>query len=665
VKYGARIEEHGLHIWFGFYDNSFKIMKDAYKEMQRSPELPLSTFEEAFKGHDFVVLMDKYQGKWSSWAFDFETNDKVPGVGEPMPSLWTVAWWVLQWLRLKVQTEIIERFEPCTECDESQHLHKKEGWWDKIEHIVDPRQLHDSESVPAADMLQYVIDVLSHLVNLETNEVEHLVDNFIEDIADLLGKYRDWLWCQSSCHMDNETVREFLLLTDTALTWVIGLIKDNVHKKGIFSIDKWDLVDWMKRHGIHDESLKGPIVKMLYDNIFSYEDGDANKPNVASGTALLWAIRMVLTYKGHVMYKMQAGMGDTVFTPFYQVLLNRGVKFKFFHCVQNLGINSTNDAIETIQIMPQADLISDQSDQYDPLILVKGLPCWPDQPNWNQLKDGERLRHNGVNFEQQCVVDPGREPLMLKKGEDFDLVILGIPIAANKSITQELYKNNPAWREMHDRVKTVQTRAYQVWFNKTLEELNFIYQESPVLGSYVEENFDTYADMSQLIPSENQPASDNVQNIAYWCQAMPDTPTQEEADENAKCSAYTSFTADMPLLWKNLVDDDGNIRWDWLVNYNNKEGKACFDGQFFRANWTPTERYTLSLANTTQYRIKTDATGYNNLYIVGDWIDNNFNSGCIEACTMSGMQASRAICGYPKVISGEDEDGWAKPTSNK
>ena len=23
-KYGDRIEEHGLHIWLGFYDNSFK-----------------------------------------------------------------------------------------------------------------------------------------------------------------------------------------------------------------------------------------------------------------------------------------------------------------------------------------------------------------------------------------------------------------------------------------------------------------------------------------------------------------------------------------------------------------------------------------------------------------------------------------------------------------
>ena len=33
-------------------------------------------------------------------------------------------------------------------------------------------------------------------------------------------------------------------------------------------------------------------------------------------------------------------MGDTIFTPFYQVLKRRGVKFKFFHAVTNLGLDA-------------------------------------------------------------------------------------------------------------------------------------------------------------------------------------------------------------------------------------------------------------------------------------------------------------------------------------
>ena len=43
-------------------------------------------------------------------------------------------------------------------------------------------------------------------------------------------------------------------------------------------------------------------------------------------------------YTGAFMWMMQAGMGDTVFAPLYQVLQRRGVKFQFFHRVTNLHV---------------------------------------------------------------------------------------------------------------------------------------------------------------------------------------------------------------------------------------------------------------------------------------------------------------------------------------
>ena len=32
----GRIEEHGLHIWFGFYDNSFDVIQSAYAMLDRT-----------------------------------------------------------------------------------------------------------------------------------------------------------------------------------------------------------------------------------------------------------------------------------------------------------------------------------------------------------------------------------------------------------------------------------------------------------------------------------------------------------------------------------------------------------------------------------------------------------------------------------------------------
>jgi len=211
---------------------------------------------------------------------------------------------------------------------------------------------------------------------------------------------------------------------------------------------------------------------------------------------------------------------------------------------------------------------------------------------------------------------------------------------------------------MLESVKTVQTQAYQLWCNRPLEDLGWISgTDSPVLGTYVE-LIDTYADMSHLIPVENQPSDQDVRSIAYFCGAMPDTKTQADADALAYKSALENTVDNMPRLWKQFQKPDGSIQWDWLVDPQNRQGQARFDAQFVRANWTGTERYTLSLAGSTQYRLKTNQTGYANLYIVGDWIENGFNSGCIEASTMSGMQASRAICGYPTKIVGEDSVEW-------
>src|SRR5437773_7559132 len=46
-EYGQRIEEHGLHIWLGFYENSFRIIRRCYEELNRPAGTPLATWQEA------------------------------------------------------------------------------------------------------------------------------------------------------------------------------------------------------------------------------------------------------------------------------------------------------------------------------------------------------------------------------------------------------------------------------------------------------------------------------------------------------------------------------------------------------------------------------------------------------------------------------------------
>ena len=34
----GRVEEHGLHVWLGFYENSFRMMRECYSALEAPPE---------------------------------------------------------------------------------------------------------------------------------------------------------------------------------------------------------------------------------------------------------------------------------------------------------------------------------------------------------------------------------------------------------------------------------------------------------------------------------------------------------------------------------------------------------------------------------------------------------------------------------------------------
>ncbi|WP_462174233.1 hypothetical protein [Pseudoalteromonas xiamenensis] len=107
---------------------------------------------------------------------------------------------------------------------------------------------------------------------------------------------------------------------------------------------------------------------------------------------------------------------------------------------------------------------------------------------------------------------------------------------------------------------------------------------------------------------------------------------------------------DMAPLWPNAyVNGD----FDTTVLFTN-ENSTALDSQYWRANVDPTERYVLSVKGSSQYRLKTDGTIFNNLFITGDWISTGVNAGCVEAAVMAGMQTARLVGGLELEISGEN-----------
>jgi uncharacterized protein with NAD-binding domain and iron-sulfur cluster len=318
--------------------------------------------------------------------------------------------------------------------------------------------------------------------------------------------------------------------------------------------------------------------------------------------------------------------------------------------------------------------LTTENDYYDPLINVKGLACWPSDPDYTQISPAEAqlLQANDVNLEshwsnwpalyQKAFAKP-LPVLTLKQGIDFDQVVFGISVASLPHLCSKLMAQSAALKTTSDKVQAVVTEAYQVWLNKDIKQLGWSAWPSdgqaPVLSGFTEP-LDTWAPMDQLLPREDWPASLTPKNVSYFCSAMPvaDFPPSTDYSFPAACAARVKQDALNQLnhqvyaLWPN-AGSKSSFQWSWLVASADRSGEQRFDTQFWRANIDPSERYVLSLVGSSRYRLATDGSGFNNLYLTGDWIKTGLNAGCVEAATMAGMQTSRAISGYPVVIKGE------------
>ena len=78
AQYHQRIEEHGLHVWAGFYDNAFRVMREVYEAWDPGPDAQIKTWRDAFKPQSDVVMEEFVNGQWIHRPIEWP-----PAPGEP------------------------------------------------------------------------------------------------------------------------------------------------------------------------------------------------------------------------------------------------------------------------------------------------------------------------------------------------------------------------------------------------------------------------------------------------------------------------------------------------------------------------------------------------------------------------------------------------------
>jgi uncharacterized protein with NAD-binding domain and iron-sulfur cluster len=658
-KIHDRIQEHGIHLWMGFYENAFGLIRQIYAEAHTKVLMPTSPFTDARKAFtpmNYTPMMEQVGKDWKLWPLNWPPSNEFPGDPErfdqceqpPTP---------LGFLNI-----ILNRAIDFLDGHKDKHPILTKLYKDAATHLSDavgyvPHLPSGAE--PARDhSLLHRAEAFAKLLSEDAKRDAHLeLVKWIKGFNEMFAKAVYGL-----IEKDDE-LRRFFIIIDTAMATLVGMIEDNVLQKGFLAIEDYDMIEWLKKHGCVEPD--SAITLGMYDACFGYENGDPKKRRMAAGSTLYGALRLMFTYRGALMWWMNAGMGETIMSPIYLVLKSRGVKFKFFHKVSALHLSADKKEIDSIDLEVQATIKNDKPDnEYDPLFLgVDGVPVWPTEPLWEQVVEAEKI--------QKCV-NPDLESWWtdwhgtassLKRGTDFDLVLLGISLGAHKYICEELIAASSKWRDSVDHVGVVRTQGLQLWMNKSMAESGWEHPRG-ILSGFVEP-FDTWSDMSDLIAREKWSAAQKVQQVAYFCNAYPDDEEAPFSDptypakERAKVMQFSRQFLDGPALDIFTKSADpitpGKFNDDILVNCVQDTGvpaQTNFESQFFRCNIDPTELYVLSLPGSTQKRLLSHDSDFDNLYLAGDWTFTDLNIGCIEAAVISAKMASRAISGKPDHIYG-------------
>jgi uncharacterized protein with NAD-binding domain and iron-sulfur cluster len=610
---GNRIEEHGLHLMFGFYENVFNTMRGCYTELSNDPDAWTRAFEPYSSD---VTMIEKVDGNIEPWSIPCPRNSHTPGDGNDLTHTpWIYVRNLLEWIRREIDQKemgVIERIRG-----------KLADLREFAAKLRDDAAPLGPEGFPALATL--LADAMPHATD-EHEPGDHDLLHFLS------SRFVSWFAA------DKPDQRRPVLLADLAYTMAKGLIADLVlhPERTWFDLDEWDLREWLSRHGAREETLNSPQVAGWYDAVFS-----TNNP-LGAGTIMQAMLRAAFTYKGAVMYKMRGGMGDVIFAPLYRVLSKRGVVFKFFHRVDQIDLSDDKTRVERVRLTRQVETRG----EYQPLFPLDGIDCWPNRPIYEQIDaDPNVLREHDLESGWDDL--PGT-PVALQAGRDFDQVVLGISVGAIGRLCQDLMfdTQNPQFQWMVKGIRTTQTQALQLWF----KDADIGWRGETIVP--YEEPFDTVARMDHLLAHEH-PATP-VGTIAYLCSPLDDDaappagndrdyPRRQLARAQANGMQWLSQLAGP--LWPNARDNHppGSVDWSRLADPKDQAGAARFDSQYWVATANPSDRYVLPVRGSHRYRLGANQSGYDNLIITGDWIRTALSVGCLEAATMAGIQAARAI----------------------
>jgi uncharacterized protein with NAD-binding domain and iron-sulfur cluster len=662
---GGRAVEHGLHIWAGYYDNAFDLVQRLYARRDKEardngPDHWKDCFEPLnhFTAMEFIEEGGK--GEWKPWLLQFPQNDLEPGLG-PLPIL-TPLPLLIQFL--SAMEDGFDRSDLPSHVAQDMRSETRRA----IAELPDMRPLRDGETV----------------LTLAREAAEHLPPNpgeaaaKVEVLQAVLAIGRRHVTRALDARVATDETRRLKIFYDLAFALVRGLLRDQVLFRGFESIDDQEWTQWMLSNDCSPESLDSAVVRGCYD--YAFASGGGANPGIGAGTASLLFLRLLLTYKGSIMYALTEPMGDSIIAPLYRHLLKWGVKFEFFCRVKSVNLSPT-EALVDKAVLAQQVRLNKGLQRYEPLISrADGHDSWPLHPLVEQIDHGEDL--DGYDLESAWTDWPDAIPERVLKrrqaaGENesadvFDLVVLAMGFGGLEDICPEFKERFPeTWGKCFQTLATTRTLAAQLWLRPQTDDLGWPDLQT-ALTAFQKPNdrwraapVNTWEDNTRLLRCES-PRDGKARSLAYLVNSMPDEPSipdpgtdagyPEREREKAKRILRLWIERRLKILWP-------RFDWDALEAPHSAKGSRRLGYQYCQPNINPWERYVLAAPGSVHHRLWPDASGVDNLFLAGDWVRSGVNAGCLEAAVIGGRMAARAITEGDMVISsdGRNSGGLSLP----
>ena len=387
------------------------------------------------------------------------------------------------------------------------------------------------------------------------------------------------------------------------------------------------------------DTLDSPIVRGMYDLTFAYEGGDRarpalrGRPRVSSSPAACCS-----TSRASIFWRMQAGMGEVVFAPD----LPGARPPRAWSSASSTGSTELRLAGGPLRRRRSS---SPGRPTWPPAAAgtsrwsgSAGCPAGPTGPLADQLAadPGDGSSRTGARR-----TEPGRRrssPARTSTSPCWPCRVGMVP-----HVAAELVAADPAWRRMVDRVATVATRSAQLWLDAAEAELGWPAPPGVTLSRVRRHLRHLGIDGAPAAPGGV--ALRRRPRAASPTSAVPcPTPIRRPGDGRRPGDAGGASSTTRWGRCGRAPRAAGGFRWDAAPGRRGapRTGPAA-RASTSRANLDPSDRYVQSLPGSGRYRLAPGRTGFANLALAGDWTACGLDAGCLEAATRSGVLAARAV----------------------